>query len=192
MDTSRLNGNRYSAKQSTQAVDLCWDPLTVKFSSVYSVVSSAKLLSVSHDRTSSTDFAKIATTACCLKVGSQDRLQSTPQSRTTSAIETDLCSSNGIIINDALFLVNYWSRNPRDLCFFRWCVTPPSSRCHSRGKSRNILCSLAHFATNFLAILWRGFYAYDDTKFIHSHEANFSIACSDCGRSFRKVAACTV
>ena len=87
----------------------------------YSVVSSAKPLSVSHDRPLSTDFAEIAITACCWKVGSQDRMESAPQSRTMSAKETELCSSNDI--NGALFLVNHWSRNPHDLCLFLCCVT---------------------------------------------------------------------
>ena len=36
MDTSRLNENRHSAKQSTQGADLCWNPLTVKFTGVFS------------------------------------------------------------------------------------------------------------------------------------------------------------
>ena len=190
MDTSRLNGNRNSAKQSTQGVDLCWDPLTVNFSNVFSRIISKAV--VSEPWPNLVNRFCLNCHNCSLfesRITGQDREHSSVK---TSAIETDLCSSNGIIINGALFLVNYWSRNPRDLRLFRCCVTPLSSCCHSRGKSRNILCSLAHFATNFLAILWRGSYAYNDTKFIHSHEASFSITCSDCGRSFRKVAACTV
>ena len=144
MDTSRLNGNRHSAKQSTQAVDLCWDPLTVKFSNVFSRIISKAV--VSEPWPNFVNRFCLNCHNCSLFVGSQDRIESTPQSRTTSAIETGLCSSNGIIINGALFLVNYWSRNPRDLCLFRCCVTPLSSCCHSRGKV------LTHTSTQSLFI----------------------------------------
>ena len=148
---------------------------------------------MSHDRTSSTDFAEIAITACCFKVGSQDRIERTPQSRTTSARETDLCSTNDIW---RCFLRQPIGREIHVICVCSgvvWCHTPSAGCDHSRGKieticgnKRHVLCSLAHFATNFLAILSRGSY---DTKFIQSHEPNFSITRSDCGRSFRKFAA---
>ena len=46
------------------------------------------------------------------------------------------------------------------------------------GNKRHVLCFLAHFATNVLAILSRG--SYDACiKFIHGHKPNFWIAYSD-------------
>lgn len=139
-----------------------------------------------HDRTSSTDYAEIAITACCLKVGSQehtDRIVSTPQSRTTSAKETDLCSSNDI--NGASFLgqplveKSTWSVFVPVLCdvtllpLFE--VTVAGKIETICGNKRHVLCLLAHFATNFLTILSRGSY---NTKFIHSQEPNISITYS--------------
>ena len=98
MGTSRLNESRNSAKQSS------WPSLRSTYRTVnllaYSNLSAAKPLSISHDRTSSTDFAEISITACCLKVGTQERkgrIESILLSRRERRVQkkTDLCSSNG-------------------------------------------------------------------------------------------------
>ena len=86
MSTSRPNENRHSAKQSTQAVDLCWDPLTVKFTRIFS-----KAVVIE-------PWPNFVNRFCwnchnCL-LGSQehkDTIENTPQSRTTSAKEDELC-----------------------------------------------------------------------------------------------------
>ena len=154
---------------------------------------------MSHDRTSSTDFAEIAITACCLKVGSQDRIESTPQSRTTSAKETGLCSSNDItaiwrsFLGQPLVEKSTWSVFVPVLCdiylLALFVVTVAGKIETICGNKRHVLCFLAHFATKFLGHSFKRLLQH--IKFIHSHEPNFSITRSDCSRSFRKFASWT-
>ena len=108
-------------------VGLCWDPRTVKFTGVFNCICSKAVVSE--------PWPNLFNRFCwnyhnCLLFESRI----TGQNRQYSSVKNDECKRDRKLINGALFLVNHWSRNPRDLSLFWCCVT---SSGHSRGKNRN-------------------------------------------------------